>query len=176
MSLRTFSVKITVSYLLAQMLVLPIAYSQTSSTTDAMSNNSIVLTLGHPEVLVNGDKSILEVAPVLDGGYTLIPFRFIGEAIGAKVGWNGSDHSVTLRLNGNTVILKINSNTALVNESAVELDAPAKIINGSTMVPLRFVGEALHQTVIWDDAARQITIRPDSSANPGQPTIYHTPS
>jgi hypothetical protein len=61
-----------------------------------------------------------------------------------------------LILNGKTIILYINSKTALIDGHKVTLDAPPEIMSGSTMVPLRFVGEAFNQTVDYDSATRQI--------------------
>jgi hypothetical protein len=66
---------------------------------------------------------------------------------------------------GNTnIVLPIGSNTPKINGSTVTIDTQAKIINGSTMVPLRFVGEALGATVSWDGATRTVMIANDARA------------
>jgi hypothetical protein len=164
MSWSKLRYRIIVCMLLASMLSVSCAFADNNDITASKElTNSIVLTLGKPDVFINGNKKILEAPPVLDGDYTLIPFRFIGEALGAKVEWNGDDQRVTLTLNGKTIVLSINSKSASVSGNKVDLDAPAKIINGFTMVPLRFVGEALNQKINWDDATKQITIQPRSN-------------
>jgi len=38
------------------------------------------------------------------------------------------------------------------------LDAPAKIINGRVMVPVRFIAESLGCTVSWDADTKTISI------------------
>ena len=47
------------------------------------------------------------------------------------------------------VSVTIDDTTAYINGEARELDVPAKIINGRTMVPARFVSEAMDCTVTW---------------------------
>ncbi|OPY55859.1 MAG: hypothetical protein A4E55_02447 [Pelotomaculum sp. PtaU1.Bin035] len=60
---------------------------------------------------------------------------------------------------GNTTIqLKIGDSTAYKNGRPVRLDPPAQILNGSTMVPVRFVSEALGAEVKWDEAAQTVRI------------------
>jgi hypothetical protein len=155
------SYRIIFCLLLASMLSIPCALADSNDiTANREMTNSIVLTLGKPDVFINGNKKTLEAPPVLDGDYTLVPFLFIREALGAKVDWNGDDQSVTLTLNGKQIALSINSKTASVSGNKVNLDAPAKIINGYTMVPLRFVGEALNQKIDWDGATKRIIIQP----------------
>ncbi|WP_261381756.1 copper amine oxidase N-terminal domain-containing protein [Paenibacillus cremeus] len=51
---------------------------------------------------------------------------------------------------GVTLKLYIDSKTALVDGKEVTLEVPAAIENGSTVVPVRFVSEALKATVKWD--------------------------
>lgn len=53
---------------------------------------------------------------------------------------------------------QIDSKTAYVNGEAFELDAPAQIIDGRTVVPLRFIGEAFNAKVDWNDATKTITV------------------
>lgn len=55
--------------------------------------------------------------------------------------------------------LKIGSKVGLVNNREIYLDAPAKIKNSRTYVPLRFIGEALGAEVEWDYNTRSITIK-----------------
>ena len=56
-------------------------------------------------------------------------------------------------------MFKIGDPAALVNNRAIILEAPAVIVNGRTLVPLRFIGESLGADVLWDGEKRVITIR-----------------
>lgn len=58
-----------------------------------------------------------------------------------------------------TISLTIDSKEAKINNSVVILDAPAQIIKGRTMVPLRFVAEAFGCNVDWNSAEGKATIQ-----------------
>jgi hypothetical protein len=55
------------------------------------------------------------------------------------------------------IVLAIDQKTATVNEEDVTLDAPAQMVKGRTMVPLRFVGTYLGASVDYDGTTRKIT-------------------
>ena len=54
--------------------------------------------------------------------------------------------------------LTIGSKSAQVNGKEITLDVPPMVINGRTLVPLRFIGEALGSTVVYDAPTRTIKI------------------
>ena len=110
-------------------------------------------------VFLNGSLINLEVPPVIESGRALVPFRAVGEALGAGVDWDGTSRMVTLTRAGTVIRLKIGDPAALVNNRAIILEAPAVIVNGRTLVPLRFIGESLGADVLWDSGQRVITIK-----------------
>lgn len=114
------------------------------------------------KVYLNENLLPLGVPPVIESGRALAPFRAIGEALGASVDWDGNNRIVTLTRPGTTVQLKIGDPEALVNGESIKLDVPARILNGRTLVPLRFIGESLGADVQWDEKARtvKITVKP----------------
>ncbi|OXM85181.1 hypothetical protein CF651_16395 [Paenibacillus rigui] len=77
-------------------------------------------------------------------GRTLVPFRKLFEALGFTVKWveDGAIRKAIGTKDGLSIELTINQTSALVNGKAVALDVPAQIIDGHTMVPLRFVSES----------------------------------
>ncbi len=108
---------------------------------------------------LNGDSVSLLAAPYISESWrTMVPFRVMGEAIGAEIGWDGNSRTASFTLGNTTISLKIGSNKATVVKggvtSTVTLDAPAVIKNGSTMVPFRFVAENFGATVTWDGNTR----------------------
>jgi hypothetical protein len=110
------------------------------------------------KLYVNGKEPSLEVAPFIRDGSTLVPFRAISEALKATVSWNEEERSVTVTRDGTTVKLFIDSKTASVNGNQVTLEAPAAIVNGSTVVPVRFVSEALKAAVHWESETQSVVI------------------
>jgi hypothetical protein len=87
--------------------------------------------------------------------------RTIFEALGAEITWDGTTRTVTATKDDTTIALTIGSTTATVNGRAETLDQPAVIVGSRTLVPLRFVGEALGVTVNWDGATRTVSITTD---------------
>lgn len=110
------------------------------------------------KVQVDGWEITFDAPPVIENGRTLVPFRAIAEALGARVNWEEKSKTVTMIKGNVTVKLVIGDTTALKNTEKITLEAPAKIINNRTMVPLRFVSEALGANVQWDPASRLIGI------------------
>lgn len=110
-------------------------------------------------VHVNGHIIRFNTDPVLsDTGSTLVGYRSIMEELGAAVSWDEATKTVTAEKDGTTVTLTIGSDTAYVNGEAQTLTQPPEIQNGSTMIPIRFMAEALGMKVGWTESSRLITI------------------
>ena len=140
-----------------------------SGTITLKSNDTIAqltilkLTIGSKNVLVNDKVVIIDVAPVITEGRTLLPIRWVTEPLGATVGWDGTERKVTVTLKETKIELWIGKSTAKVNGASVQIDPQnAKvvpvIIDGRTMLPVRFVAENLGCTVDWNGTTKTITI------------------
>jgi hypothetical protein len=105
--------------------------------------------------------------PQYINGRVLVPLRGVFEEMGANVLWNQQTHMVTATRAGTEVELKIGSRAATINGAPINLDVPAMVLNGSTMVPIRFVSEALGAQVGWLAADRLVTINTTSAGNAG---------
>jgi hypothetical protein len=113
------------------------------------------------KVFINGTALVMDVPPVQKEGRTLVPIRAIGEALMAKVDWEGATKKVTVTLGDKTVQLFLGSKTAYVNGKTITLDVPAMAVEGRTMVPLRFISESLGASVQWSGKLRRIDITAD---------------
>lgn len=118
----------------------------------------IRLTLGQTRALVGDKEYTLDLAPFLLNDRTMLPFRFIGEALGAEVGWEAASRTVSYRLGGSEVLLAIDSNKASKNGAPVALDVPPKLVKNRTVVPVRLVSELLGAQVDWDEKNQAVTI------------------
>ena len=105
-----------------------------------------------------------DVAPQMINGRTMVPFRAIFEALGASVDWNQETKTVTSVLGDKTVKLTIDSNIMYVNDTEIELDVAAEIINDRTLVPVRAVSEAFECDVNWEDASKTVIIEKQVAA------------
>lgn len=109
-------------------------------------------------VRVNGAALRLDPAPVVVSGRTLVPMRPIAEALGAEVAWDEAARTAVVSLGGRRVEIAPGKRTARVDAAEVELDQPALVIGGRTLLPLRFVAESLGFTVAYDAAANAAEI------------------
>jgi len=123
----------------------------------------IELQIGNPVFKLNNQAMLLDSPPVIKNDRTLLPIRAVVEAMGGQVNWNAEEKRVDIEYRGKTVTLWIGKNTAKVNGKEVMIDPSnpnvvPEIINGRTMLPLRFVAESLGCQVEWDDKTKTITI------------------
>lgn len=121
-------------------------------------NEQIILTIGEKEALVFGEKKVNDVAPIIRNDRTMLPARFVAENLGAEVKWDGDSEKVTITKDDITIVVTIDSQTALVNGAAVVLDSPAFIENDRTYTPLRFVAEKLGADVEWNETDKKVVI------------------
>lgn len=129
--------------------------------------NVITLQIGNEIMTVNGVSQEIDpgkgTKPVIKNGRTLVPIRAIIEALGGTIDWNGTERKVTITLKDTTIELWIGKPQAKVNGVLKWIDETnhkvmPEIINGRTMLPLRFVTENLGADVDWDNATKTITI------------------
>ncbi|MBS3899935.1 MAG: substrate-binding domain-containing protein [Dethiobacter sp.] len=107
-------------------------------------------------VLLDGRPLSMEVKPQLEGGTVLVPLRAVLGAFGAEMHWDGRTRSVSISRGRANLGLTIGSTTASINGVRTQLDVAPRIVNGRTLVPLRFVSESLGSQVDW--RSRDLTV------------------
>jgi len=123
------------------------------------------LQIGNKTVYVNDKPVLIEAAPFVDknSGRTLVPIRIVAESVGAEIGWEGTERKITL-VQGDTIVeLWIGKPIAEVNDVPTPIDVNAPnlspmVVNGRTVLPLRFVAENLGCAIGWDGATQTITL------------------
>lgn len=114
-------------------------------------------------IIIDGVRLSTDQAPVMVKGRTMVPLRAIFEAFNATIKWNQKAQTVTATKDDTTIMLKIGSKTATINNKAVTLDVPGLNLKGRTMVPTRFVSEALGHEVGWNPKTQVVTITTSAS-------------
>jgi len=127
----------------------------------------ITLSVGSMVAYLDGQTVTLDTPPVIVSGRTLVPLRAIIEGLGGAVTWVPETRSVEVGFNGTTLLLQIGNRTAVVNGEAVTMDVPAAIMNGRTMLPVRFVSEHLGADVQWEELTKTVTITVNSATASG---------
>jgi N-acetylmuramoyl-L-alanine amidase len=130
------------------LLMIVMAFSTAASFADT----------GPIKINLDGADVVCDSSPVIVDGRTLVPVRSIFEAMGGAVNWNEATREVTVSVGKVDVKLKINSVNAYINGTETSLDVPAKIIGSRTMIPVRFVSEAIGCKVSWDENSRVVGI------------------
>ncbi len=109
-------------------------------------------------IKLDGADIITDTPPVIENGRTLAPVRAIFEAMGGTAAWDEAAGEVVLSGRGTDIKLAVGSTDAYINGTLKTLDVPARIINGRTMMPLRFVSEAMGCEVSWDEQSKTVNI------------------
>ncbi len=128
-------------------------------------------------VTVDGDVvSFAGQQPVQRFGSVLVPLRGVFEKLGASVAYDGASKTI-LAIKGNTsVTLQIGASAAQVNGQTRTLSSPAQAVSGTTLVPLRFVSEALGAQVKWSAASRTVVIATNGAGNGAEPVAPSNPN
>ncbi|OEH85478.1 hypothetical protein BHU72_05170 [Desulfuribacillus stibiiarsenatis] len=111
---------------------------------------------------VNGVTKTMDVAPFIQNGRTMLPVRFVAEALGVSednIIWNASTKQVTIMKGDRIAQLTIGSDTLLVNGVTVKMDTVASTKDGRTVLPVRFVAQALGANIDWDAATRTVSVK-----------------
>ncbi len=116
-------------------------------------------------VVVNGEKVFFpDAQPFIDAQQRVqLPVRFISEALGAKVLWDGPAKKTTISLDDKTMVVYIGKKGYEVNGKTKQMDTAALFKESRTFVPLRFVYEGLGVTVKWEDTAKTVYITTPTS-------------
>ncbi len=122
------------------------------------SLTGILQSAAAPHVVLDGNNLTFEVPPAIENGRTMVPLRAIFEAPGASVQWDDASRTVTATKSLTVITLTIGSENAYKNGEAVSLDAPGMIVEGRTLVPLRFVSEAFGVQVGWNGDIQTVTL------------------
>lgn len=127
-----------------------------NTNLDILTRKYIVMALNNPTAYAKGNRLAIdpdneEIVPLIVNDKTLVPIRFITEALGAKVTWNEQTSAATIKLNGSRVIIKEGSDTIRIEQESLKLQTPAQTINDRMYVPLRDVSEAFGLDCYWAD-------------------------
>ncbi|NPV92661.1 MAG: copper amine oxidase N-terminal domain-containing protein [Firmicutes bacterium] len=129
-----------------------------SGTPGTAGTNVIILQIGNPNVQVNGVTKVIDAPATIVNGRTMVPLRFLVEAMGGTVNWDAVERMITLNVKNTEILLWLDSTRTLVNGQEKFTDVPPQIINERTMVPLRFILENLNCQVNWESSTKTVTI------------------
>ncbi|WP_134702729.1 CapA family protein [Ammoniphilus sp. YIM 78166] len=121
----------------------------TTFRAEATSAPPILLAKDQPYALIGASTKPID-PPLVKEGRTLVPARFIAEQLGATVGWEETNQSITIVVKGKQISMVVGQPRMQVQEQWVELDVPVQLIKGRTYLPLRALVEVLDWKVTYD--------------------------
>ncbi|MBS6063074.1 N-acetylmuramoyl-L-alanine amidase [Criibacterium bergeronii] len=139
------------------------SYAKLPIQYDNFTINGKTQRLAIAEVEINGtpiNKSTAGVDPVTINSRTLVPVRALSEKLGYKVSWLDAAQKVKIESNDKKIELVIGSKIAYINDrpTAITDAVPARIINSSTYVPIRFVTENLGLNISYNAKLNKTTL------------------
>ena len=107
---------------------------------------------------INGESKKMDAKPFIKNNRTLVPLRFVVEALGGEVNWDGENRLVSVNSNGKNIELKIDSPIIKIDGKDIKIDQAAIIKGDRTYVPIRFIAENLDMVVNYINESREIEI------------------
>lgn len=149
--------------ILSALIIMMTLFTSTAYATDNLVTSNAIVERDI-DVIVNGEKLVLDVSPVILNDRTMLPMRAIFEALGAKVNWIPTNRIIIATKDDTMVTLQIDNASMSIQKATsdentvVTLDAAPFILKDRTMVPVRAVAEALKADVKWDPATGAVTV------------------
>ncbi len=131
------------------LMVFVLSLTTQQASANSLANKEFNFEPGEVWVDVDGYFLFGDVSAEIKNGRTQVPIRFISETLDFSVDWNESTKEVTISKDGRDVKMTIGKDIAYVNGKEIKIDNALYIKNGRTMVPLRFIAEALNCEVDW---------------------------
>ena len=129
-----------------------------------------IITIGSQtlEKVMNGVRTVknMDSAPYIKRGRTMLPLRYLAEALGYKVFWLNETRTVVIVDLGLRVEIPIDTNLIIVNGIKYTSDLKSEIVHHRTMLPIANIARALGlkdgEDILWDEVNRQVTINKKS--------------
>lgn len=120
---------------------------------------SVSQSVGAVNVIMNSSfLKFPDQEPLVVNGTTLVPLRAVAEALGLDITWDDPTDTVVVKKDNFFVELVIGSDKAKTPGGVKTLSQCPVIINGRTMVPLRFIAEEMGLTVLWNQEYQRVII------------------
>lgn len=125
-----------------------------------------IITIGSQTLkkVMNGVRTVknMDSAPYIKRGRTMLPLRYLAEALGYKVFWLNETKTVVIVDLGLRVEIPIDTNLIIVNGIKYTSDLKSEIVHHRTMLPIANIARALGlkdgEDILWDEVNRQVTI------------------
>lgn len=128
--------------------------------------SKVLITIGS-EILDKVDNGVrtlkaMDTKPYIKGGRTMLPLRYVAEALGYKVAWLSETRTAVIMDIGLRVEIPVDSNFIIVNGIKYTSDVKTEMRKNRIMLPIANIARALGlkdgKDILWDEVNRQVTI------------------
>lgn len=120
---------------------------------------TIELTVNEPTIKMDEELIQIDQAPVVIDGTTLVPLRFVIDALGGEVSWDNEEKRAGVIRGDQLADLWIGKKEVIIGGKRAESRVEPQIINQRTMIPLRLISEQFGWKVIWNQEKKTITLQ-----------------
>jgi len=124
------------------------------------SNDVITVTIDGQAVAFTDQQ------PIMVNSRVLVPVGGVFQALGFTPSWNGTTRTATLTRDDYTVVLTVGSANFTINGANHELDVPAQLISGRTMVPIGPILRGVGYELDWVGSTRTVVITTGTDTTP----------
>ncbi|MFR3065037.1 S8 family serine peptidase [Peptoniphilus sp.] len=141
--------------------------TETKVPTKIKMDSKLVIGSKKLVVTVNGvqKEALMDVEPFISNNRTMLPIRFVAEALGFEVDWDKANRTVVLKDKDTLVKIPVDTNQIIVNGSVFESDVKPILKNDRTMLPIANIARALGlvdgKDIIWDGTTKEVIIKRD---------------
>ena len=122
--------------------VVKVNFGKASDNSNGYSQN-VTMIIGSNTFVYDGGVYTTDVAPFISNGRTMMAIRALAESTGAKVEYNDATETVTITGKDLNATMTIGSNILTVNGETTVMDVAATIVDGRTVIPVRYAAEIL---------------------------------
>ncbi|CAH1226129.1 hypothetical protein PAECIP111893_05324 [Paenibacillus plantiphilus] len=140
-----------------KMVVVTLLFSMTLIGSMPVETSALSMPL---RAVVNGDRLYFpDGQPFVDKQSRIqVPIRFIAEALGVQVSWDGKTKKALFHSGTTKVTLTIGKREYEVSDKKLKMDTVALLKDGRTYVPARYVAEAFGAAVKWEHVIRTVYV------------------
>ena len=133
---------------------------------EKQKESKVLITIGS-EILDKVDNGVrtlkaMDTKPYIKGGRTMLPLRYVAEALGYRVAWLSETRTAVIMDIGLRVEIPVDSNFIIANGVKYTSDVKPDMRNNRIMLPIANIARALGlkdgEDILWDEVNRQVTL------------------